>query len=53
METRILQDQNRLTAEFVAFEQAQALINAQLQAFENTFGTSTTTTTTPATGTTG
>src|SRR5262249_52996935 len=38
METRILQDQDRLTAEFVAFEQAQSLINQQLQAFENTFG---------------
>ena len=46
MERRILQDQDRLTASFVALEQAQALINQQLAAFQNTFGTTTTTSTT-------
>lgn len=46
MERRILQDQDRLTASFIALEQAQSLINQQLAAFQNTFGTSTTTSTT-------
>jgi flagellar hook-associated protein 2 len=50
MERRITQDQDRLTAEFVAFEAAQSLIQQQLAAFQNTFGG--TSSTTPPTGTT-
>jgi len=45
MERRILQDQDRLIASFVAMEQAQSLIQQQLQAFTNAFGISSTTTT--------
>ena len=43
MERRILQDQDRLTASFVAFEQAQSLIQSELAAFTNTFGSSSST----------
>ena len=38
MERRILQEQARLIASFVAMEQAQALIQQQSAAFNNTFG---------------
>jgi flagellar hook-associated protein 2 len=43
MERRILQEQDRLTASFVAMEQAQSLIQQQSAAFTNAFGTTTTT----------
>ena len=42
MERRILQDQDRLTASFIAMEQAQALIQQQSAAFTNAFGTTST-----------
>jgi flagellar hook-associated protein 2 len=43
MERRILMDQDRLIASFVAMEQAQALIQQQSAAFTNAFGTTSTT----------
>jgi flagellar hook-associated protein 2 len=42
MERRILMDQDRLIASFVAMEQAQALIQQQSAAFTNAFGTTST-----------
>lgn len=42
MERRILQEQDRLIASFVAMEGAQSLIQQQLAAFNNTFGNKTT-----------
>jgi flagellar hook-associated protein 2 len=44
MERRILQDQDRLTASFVAMEQAQSLIQQESTAFINAFGATSTTT---------
>ena len=40
MERRILQEQDKLIASFVAMEQAQSLIQQQSAAFTNSFGTS-------------
>ncbi len=44
MERTILDDQDRMTSEFVAMETAQAQINQQKQYLNSAFGTSTTST---------
>jgi len=44
MERKILDDQDRMTSEFVAMETAQAQINQQKQYLNSAFGTSTTST---------